>query len=236
MTDNFDRALQERLLARSQVSTREIEALRLFARTLPARRSLWRGRAMQWALGAAAVVLAAVVAIPVITRGPGFGSTPSPTPVPTAPATPAPSVPTPTTAPAPTPSAPINTPLPSIGIGLIRLAVASGSVVNVAIDDPDGLLTGAVAEQANDGMSFAWSNSKVEAVGPNSIRVTWVGYPRDEEVQLEVSESESGGLLLHFIQAQPLPNTDGEGEDRVILLRFSDPIDPSDVEVTFERA
>ena len=37
MTDQFDPVLQERLLARSQVSPRDVEALRLFARTLPAK-------------------------------------------------------------------------------------------------------------------------------------------------------------------------------------------------------
>src|SRR5919112_818964 len=102
MNDNFERAVQERLVARSQVSPRDVEALRLFARTLPARRSFWRRPAFQWALSAAAVVLAAVIALPLLFRAPGFGTnpTPQPTAVPTQPVpsptgTPVPPAPTP---------------------------------------------------------------------------------------------------------------------------------------------
>jgi hypothetical protein len=227
MTDHFERALQERLLARSQVSSRDVEALRLFARTIPARRSFWRGPALTFAMSAAAVVLAAVVALPLLFSVPGpGGETP-------APSTPAPTQPAPSQ-PAPTPATPAPTD-PVLGLGPIRLAVVSGSVVNVTIDDPEGLLTGAVAEQANPGMSFAWFNSAVEETESGAYRVTWVGYPRDEEVRLEVSRGESGGLVLHFIQAAPLPNTDGEGEDRVMVIELAEPIDPSDIEVTFDR-
>ena len=227
MTDSLEFALEERLLARSQVSPREVDALRVFARTLPARRPFWRGPAMQWALGAAAVVLAAVVALPLLFQVPGFGGDPTPPATPT----PAPTQPAPT----PTVEPSVPAPTPDIALGPIRLAVVSGSVVNVDIDDPDGIVTGAVAEQANPGMSFAWNNSKVEDLGDGRYRITWVGYPRDEEVRLEVSETESGGVLLHFAQAAPLPNTDGEGEDRVMVIELAQAIDANDIEVTFER-
>jgi hypothetical protein len=226
MTDSLEFALEERLLARSQVSPREVDALRVFARTLPARRSFWRGPVMQWSLAAAALVLAATVALPMLFRVPGFGGDPTPpatpTPVPTQPA------------PSPTVGPSVPAPTPDLALGPIRLAVASGSVVDVDIDDPRRILTGAVAEQANPGMSFAWLNSSVDDLGDGRYRVTWVGYPRDEEVLLEVSETESGGVLLHFIQAAPLPNTDGEGEDRVMVIELAEPIDASDIEVTFD--
>jgi hypothetical protein len=228
MTDHFERALQERLLARSQVSPRDVEALRLFARTLPARRSLWQRPSFQWAMSAAAIVLAAVVALPLLFNAPGFGGeTPAPSPT----ATPAPTAPEPTIGPAPTPALPVATPLPSIGLGPVRLTVSSGSIVNVTIDDPDGYLVGAVAERANADMSFAWGNSSIETVAPNAIRVTWVGYPRDEEVRLEVTEMGDGGIGLHFFQDAPIPNTDGEGEDRVIILTFTQNVDPADLAV-----
>lgn len=229
MTDSFERALQERLLARSQVSPRDVEALRLFARTLPARRSFWRGPAFAWGLSAAAVVLAAAVVVPpLLDRVPGFGGDPSP--VPTVPATPEPTAPEPTTG--PRPSAPVNTPVPSVGFGSIPLLTGSGSNVTVEIDDPRGLVTGAEAEQAEATMSFRWFDSSVEAAGENAIRVTWVGYPRDEDVVLEVSR-DGGKLVLHFIQDAPPPQSDGLGEDRILVLELSSPIDPSDVEVTF---
>ena len=226
MTDTLEWALEERLLARSQVSSREVDALRVYARTLPARRSFWRGPALQWSLSAAAVVLAAVVVLPMLFRVPGFGgetpvpATPTPTAAPTQPAeTPAPTTPAPT---------------PDLGLGPIRLAVGSGSIVDVVISDPANLLDGAVAEQAEPTMSVRWFDSLVEdGPTPGTIRVTWVGFARDEEVQLEVSRT-SDGLTLHFIQLAPPPASDGEGEDRVLIIQPKEAIDPSNVKVTFD--
>ena len=227
MTDNFERALEERLLARSQVSPRDVEALRLFARSLPARRSFWQRPAFQWALSAAAVVLAAVIALPMLFRAPGFGSNPTPQPTAT-PTEPAPTAPAPTVAPS------VVVPTPQVGLGPIRLAPASGSDVTVSIYDPAKLLNGAVAEQAEATMSVRWFEAILDATGPNSVRVTWVGFARDEEVRLEVGRTAAGKVVLHFVQQAPPPNSDGEGEDRILNLRFDEPVEPGDIEVTFD--
>lgn len=230
MTDNLERALQERLLARSQVSPRDVEALRLFARTLPARRSFWRRPAMQWALSAAAVVLAAVVALPLIFRAPGFGTeSPAPSsPVPTAPVVVVPTNP-------PTPATPSATPTPSLGAGTVRLLTASGSDVTIVIDDPDGLIQGAESGQGEATMSVRWYEAMVEdGPTPNSVRLTWVGFPRDEVVRAQVSRSQDGHLVLHIEQDNPPLNSDGLGEDRVLILELSDGIDRADFQVTFE--
>jgi len=230
MTDNLERALEERLLARSQVSSRDVEALRLFARTLPTRPSFWRRPAFQWALSAAAVVLAAVIALPLLFRAPGFGTNPTsqPTAAPTQPAE------------TPTPS-PRTTSVPSAGVGAIPLLTGSGSAVIVRIDDPNGLVTGAEAEQAEATMSFRWFDSSVEQVSPTSIRLRWVGYPISEEVELQVSmlsagvTGTAGKLALHLVQQAPLPQTDAEGEDRILVRTLAAPIDADAVEVTFSR-
>ena len=226
MTDSLEFALEERLLARSQVSPREVDALRVFARTLPARRSFWRGPVMQWSLTAAALVLAAVVALPMLFRVPGFGGDPTPPPTPTpAPTQPAPS---PTAA----PSAPA--PTPDVALGPIRLPVASGSDVILNIADPAKVLDGAVAEQGEPTMSIRWFEAIVEeGPQPGSIRVTWVGFARDETVELEVSRT-SDGMVLHLVQQAPPPQSDGEGEDRVLVITPAQPIDPADIEVTFD--
>ena len=128
-----------------------------------------------------------------------------------------------------------------MGLGPIRLATASGSVVNLTIDSPDVLITGAVAEQAQATMSVRWFDSIVEQVSPNSVRVTWVGYPIDEEVQLEVSILSAGvtgpaaKLDLHVVQKAPPAQSDAEGEDRVLVLTFATTISASDLEVSFSR-
>jgi hypothetical protein len=222
MTDSLESALEARLLARSQVSPRDVEALRLFARTLPARRRFWRGPAIQLALSAAAVVVAAVVVLPMLFRAPGFGSV-----------TPAPATPTPVaTQPAPTP----GTTAPSIGDRTVRLLTGSGSAVEVVIDDPEGWIVGARAEQADATMSVRWFESIVENADTAGydIRLTWVGFPRDETVRLEVSQATNGKIRLHFIQDGPPPNSDGLGEDRVMVLSLPDEIGPDSVQVTFD--
>lgn len=170
------------------------------------------------------MVLAAVIALPMLFRAPGFGTE-----------SPAPSTPAPTQPVAPSPAGPTGVPGPSIGPGSVRLEVGSGSVVNVLIDDPDELLEAVDVEQGDRTMSVRWFDSIVEdGPTPGTIRVLWVGFPRDEKVRLEVSRNASGGILLHFIQAAPPPSSDGEGEDRVIIIDPAEPIDPSDIEVTFD--
>lgn len=235
MTDNLERALQERLLARSEVSSRDLEALRLFARTLPTRRSIWQRPVLAWAAAGAAIALAAAVALPpLLGNVTGPGATPSPTPA----SSPIPSAPTPTIAPEPSQPAPT----PELPGNVVRLRVGSGSVVDVVIDDPEGLIEGASAEQADQTMSVRWFDSIVEQ-GPSasSIRVLWVGYPIDETVQLEVSTlsagvtGSAGHLVLHFVQKAPPAQSDAEGEDRVLILQLAAPIDPANVEVTFSR-
>ena len=81
--------------------------------------------------------------------------------------------------------------------------------------------------------SFARS-SQVFPSGSFARGPTWVGFPRDEEVQLDVSRDADGTLVLHFVQQAPPPASDGEGEDRVMVLDLSEPTDASDVEVTFD--
>ena len=226
MTDHFERALQERLLARSQVSPRDIDALRVFARSLPARRSLWQRPAFRalrlppWCSQQSWCCPLAGPACPVSVvrqsrrrrrrrpyrhRGRLVGS---PEASPTA--------------------------LPSIEIGTIRLITGSGSAVDVVIDDPADLVTSAEAVQGQATMNVRWFESMVEIVGSQRVQVTWAGFPRDETVRLEVSQDESGTLVLHFIQDGPPLNSDGEGEDRILTLDLAESVDPADVEVTFE--
>ena len=223
MNDSLENALEQRLLARSQVSSRDVEALRLFARTLPARRRFWRGPAIQWSLSAAAVVIAAAIVLPVLFRVPGVGTEspapPTASPVPTQPA----ETPVPTTAP------PSATPRPTIP----PLEVEGGGLDGLVIDNSDGLITGAGAGRGGF-MSMRWLESTVEQVSPTRIRVTWAAYADESIVDVKVAQTSSGGVAITVYQRLPLPATDAEGEDRILLLEFDRPIDANDVEVSIE--
>ena len=227
MNDSLENALEQRLLARSQVSSRDVEALRLFARTLPARRRFWRGSAIQGALSAAAVVIAAAIVLPMLFRVPGVGTeTPAPataSPVPTLP------VETPVPTPVPTTAPPSATPRPTIP----PLEVEGGGLDGLVIDNSDGLISGAGAGRGGF-MSMRWLESTVEQVSPTRIRVTWAAYPDESIVDVKVAQTPSGGVAITVYERLPLPATDAEGEDRILLLEFDRPVDANDVEVSIE--
>ena len=216
MTDNLDRALRARLLARSQVSPRDVESLRAFARSLPARRPFWRRPMVQWALPAAALVFVVVVALPALVRGPWFGTaSPAATPTPT----PASTRWLPTT----TPEPPI-TPWPEPEFGPIELLTASGSRVPVVIHDPLGILVSVHAEQGGSEPSVGWREARIESVGPRAIRVTWIGFPQEDDVRIRVSFGASVRIAIQVYQDTAKP--DGAGEDRVLVFEFDDLVEP----------
>jgi hypothetical protein len=235
MTDNFEAALREELRTRSQVSRRDVDALRAFALALPARRSLARRRAFEWALSAAALALVAAVAAPLLSRngGPGgLGATASPSALPTI--GPAPSEPAETPVEAlpagPTP-APGATERPIVSS--LRLAVGSGSIVTVDMSDPQRLLLRAIPEKAEAAATVPWLHAVVTDAGDNGLRIRWIGSRRDETLQLDVTGNAAGKLLLHFTQSGPPENSDDIGEDRVLVVYPAERFSPANVEVTF---
>ena len=217
MTNNLERELRERLLARSHVSPRDVDALRVFARTVPARRLTWPRPALRWVLPAAAIALAIAVAVPLLVRIPGFGTTPTPTP----PAATQPIVPEPTI-------------LATEGARHIRLQTGSGAAVYVTIHDPSHLLDAVGADQSDQTMSVRWFDSVVEDGGtPGTLRVSWAGFRMDEEVQLDVKQLGNGRIELLIAQTAPPLQSDAEGEDRELLFDFAGQVEPNQVVVAF---
>jgi hypothetical protein len=227
MTDNFERALEERLLARSEVSSRDVEALRHFARTVPARRSIrgfWQRPMLQLGLSAAAVALVAVITLPFLSRNWGFGVG-SPTP-----ATPTPSAPI--TTPAPTPIVPQPTVAPPVVVPFPTFA-PGWTAMDVVLDDPDGAVTASSAAKHDGVMSIRWFESDVEQLKANSFRITYAAYPEEANVEVKVTYV-SGGLHVEITQKSPPLNSDALGEDRVLMLELTKDLAAADVEVTFQ--
>lgn len=172
--------------------------------------------------GPAAIALLAIAAV-VAACGSGAPASPSPNPSakpsPSAPASPAPS------------EQPSGTP----GTGVVELDVATDHDVTVVIDDRGGAIVKAATGRAGDGMSVRWGNYEVVNVDADTIRVTWVGLPRDEQIKLVVSEA-GDGYALAFEQAAPPANSDATGHDRVLVLDFESPVNAEDVTVSFSQA
>src|SRR5690349_6898586 len=153
-----------------------------------------------------------------------YGHRPAPAaPVPTPSSAP---VVTPTPAPAEPPAAPSQ---PSAGGDItVPLKNLTGNEVSVAIDDTTGKLDLASSGHPGDGMSARWFKVNVENIDADTLRVVWVGLPRDEVVGLTITE-EAGAFHFAFTQDAPPANSDALGFDRVLELSFDAPVRAEDV-------
>jgi hypothetical protein len=156
----------------------------------------------------------------------GAGDLPTPTDPPPSP------VPTqapggdPTTPPSPTPDVP--------GPVIVDLDIADEHDVSVYVDNDTGYPIRVSSGRAGDGMSVRWFDAEVVNVDESTLRVTWVGLPRDEQVRLTVS-FDNGPLLLAFDQDAPPANSDATGYDRVLVLSFDTPVSADEVIFTFTQ-
>jgi len=176
----------------------------------------------------AAGILAIALAIVVGTAALGAARQVALSPAPTPAATPIP-VATPSATPAsPTTPAPTSAAVPSV----VVLDTVDDNDPRVAIDDQTGTLADVVAGHAGDGMSVRWNEAIVDQIDPRTIRVTWVGFPGEEQVVLTIT-ADGGAPVLVFDQKAPYANTDALGADRVLVLTFDSAVDAADVEVAF---
>ena len=185
--------------------------------------------------------LFAVLAVLVVVAGGALGRSADPSPTPSdRPSTPpsaapsAPSSPQPTVEPTAQPTAQ-PTDDPADGPIMVDLDNLTDHDVSVVIDDETGILDGAVSGKPGDGMSVRWFDVKVENLDSTTLRVVWVGLPRDEQVELSISEDD-GTYHLGFVQAAPPANSDAVGYDRILVLRFDTDVNADDVKVTFEES
>jgi hypothetical protein len=180
-------------------------------------------------LPGAAVILAlvAVLAVVVGVLGRGNGPAgPEPTARPSAAPTAGPTA-KPSVAPVPSPSeAPVDG-------GRVDIKNLTDHDVSVVIKDDTGSLVEAESGNPGDGMSVQWGKSIVENLDDSTLRVTWVGLPVDEEIDLSIS-AEDGAYALRFVQAAPPPFSDAVGYDRILVLHFDGPVSAEDVKVTFD--
>jgi hypothetical protein len=179
------------------------------------------------AAGILAIALAIVVGTAALGAVRQVASSPAPTPAatpsPASPATPAPATPAPAT-PAPTAD-------PTNGLTVI-LDTVDEIDPRVVVNDQTGTLAGVVTGHAGDGMSVRWNKAIVDQVDPRTIRVTWVGFPGEEQVGLAI-DAKDGAPVLVFDQMAPYANTDALGADRVLVLTFDSAVNAADVEVAF---
>ena len=181
------------------------------------------------ALGVVAVVglaIAVAIARPGASAGASASNGPS-TPPSTVPSTPPSTPPSakPTSVPTTTPSA-----TPSTGRISVDLKNATDHDVTLLIHGEIATVVKAQSGTPGDGMSVRWHDALVKNVDPRTVRVTWVGLPGDETVDLDIVER-NGAYRLTLVQAGPYPYTDAMGEDRVVLLTFDHPVSAANVSI-----
>lgn len=204
---------------------------------MPQPRSADRGQVQPIVAVALSVVAVIGIVAAVLVSRPAPAA-PAPSASPSAPASPSasadpgrgpsasPTVPA-SASPVPTASA---SPAPSTGPLAIKLDNATNHDVSMKIQNPDAILTDARSGRPGDGMSVRWHDALVVNTDAETLRVTWVGLPQDETVDLVV-ERDGDGVKLTIVQSGPMPMSDAMGEDRVVVLTFGAPVRSEDVTV-----
>jgi hypothetical protein len=180
------------------------------------------------ALALGAIAVAGLVVAIVVSRPNAAPNDPAPS----APTSPSPTIqaasPRPTSTPVPVrPSSPAD---PDPAVVHIPLDIADEHDVVVSLQDPGGHVRDARSGHAGDGMSVRWHDADVVQTGPDTIRVTWVGLPVDDRVDVNVDvERDGAAVSIRIAQAAPPANSDAIGFDRVLVLSFDQPIDSGSV-------
>jgi hypothetical protein len=154
------------------------------------------------------------------------GRTVTPAPEPTPIVVPSDSAPTPIPTPSDTPD----------GRFVVDLDVSDRHDVSVVVDDRSGRIVGVTSGRAGDGMSVRWSDIDIVNLDARTLRVTFVGYPQDEVIDLDFAVAAGDGFNLTISQKLPLPNTDALGADRVVVLEFDQDVAAEDVYASFAAA
>lgn len=177
---------------------------------------------------AAFVVALALISVVAVLATGVFGRSVTPEPVPSEAPTPTPTA-RPSVAPSPDPTvAPSPTPA---GDRTFDLDVATPHDVSVVLDDESDIVTGAKSGRGGDGMSVRWGQSIVENIDDDTIRLTWVGLPQDDIVEMVIKEID-GHVVIAVDQAAPPANSDAMGHDRVVEIDFDRAVSADDIRVT----
>jgi len=139
-------------------------------------------------------------------------------------ATSAPATPHPTSA--PTNAAPSD---PATARNVVTLATATDNDVTIEIVDESGTLREAASGTPGDGASVEPYTVTVANVDATTLRLTWVGGPCDALDQLAIDATGQRFLLV-----QPECPGDAVAFDRVLVLRFAEPIQAGDVEAILQ--
>jgi hypothetical protein len=169
-------------------------------------------------LATVALLLAAVVAI-------GVGGPKPSVVLPNASPSASPSL-SPSSSPNPSPTGPA-----SAGI-LVDLTVAAGEPQTVDVIDESGrLLDASSGSPTGDGQSFPSDSVEVTNIDAMTLQLGWAGFPCRTDHELRIG---SDPRVMTLVRPPCEGVTDSIGVDRILILRFSEPIVAAELDITLQ--
>jgi hypothetical protein len=164
-------------------------------------------------LASLALLLAAVVAV-------GVGG-------------PKPSVVVPNPSPSASPSLnPSPSPTGSASAGIhVDLTVAAGEPQTVDVIDDSGTLVEASSGSPADGQGFPSDSVDVTNIDANTLQLGWAGFPCRTDHELRIG---SDPRVMTLVRPPCEGVTDSIGVDRILILRFAEPIVAGEVAVAIQ--
>jgi hypothetical protein len=211
---------------RTPEGTAEMTSSNTLSRRLPPVPSL---------LLAGSVILVAAACAAVGTGAPsgtaGVPASPSPTTVPSPTATPVPATASPAQSVTPTAGPSADTDPGSDAIPMkVDLANATHHKVYVDIVDQSGKVVAGTSGKPGDGASVATKTLKVENIDSKTLRLTWTDIPGNNALGLYIDKS-----LTHFVLVQPEHDGDAIPFDRILILKFSQPVSAQNIEAVLQN-
>jgi hypothetical protein len=148
-----------------------------------------------------------------------------------------PSVVAPETSPTASPSAsptPFASPTGPASAGiLVELVVAAGQPQTVDVVDESGkLLEATSGSPSGDGQSFPSDGVEVTNIDATTLQLGWAGFPCRTDHDLRIG---TDPLVMTLVRPPCEGVTDSIGVDRILILRFSEPIVAADVTITLDQ-
>lgn len=112
----------------------------------------------------------------------------------------------------------------------VDLVNATNDDVYVDIVDQSGKLVSGRSGQPGDGGSVATGTIKVENVDPQTLRLTWTDTPGDNALALYIDNT-----ATHFVLVQPEHAGDAIPFDRILILKFSQPVSARSIEAVLQN-
>jgi hypothetical protein len=156
----------------------------------------------------------------------------SPTVVPSPTATPVPATPTPARSQAPSVKpTDADTDPGSDAIPMkVDLATATHDKVYVDIVDQSGKVVSGISGKPGAGGTQTPNTLKVENIDARTLRLTWTDIPGDNALGLYIDKS-----LTHFVLVQPEHPGDTIPFDRILILKFSQPVSAHNIDAVLQN-